>query len=269
MICNPPTFPTNFQFDVTAHGGEEVKIISVAPPAPGAVTPRYFIEYANGYQTCVSESWITQQVDNAERQGEFSDTLAAIAEELSAAETDLITKKTWFVKELIYDFGGILHCVEDGRSICVRKEGERAEVTGYYPGPQDGNEYLSYDAWQKPPKVTAALSQGPKRIAKGIVSRFMPKFLPILEKAIRTKQKNDAYLVAKAEMQQVICEAFGRDAPDSDGEIRFEFPRNGHRGPWGQVQGFHSTDGARSTVSVKINSMSLEQAQQIAEILKG
>lgn len=262
-------FPINLQIEIASHGAEKVKVVAVVEPTARTLNHEYFIEYPNGYQTKVSENWITQQIANGESRSEFTDTLAAIASELSAAETDLITKKTWFVKELVYDFGGHLHCLEDGRSICVKEENKRVEVTGYYPEPLDGHQYLSYEACQKPPKVTVALSQGPKKIAKGIASRFMPKFLPAFEKAIRTKQKNDAYLVAKVEAQQVICEAFGRDAPDSDGQVRFDFPLNGHRAPWGQVQGFHSTDGIQSTVNVNIHNVSLEQARQIAEILKG
>jgi hypothetical protein len=136
----------------------------------------------------------------------------------------------------------------------------RIEVHGNFHSGRN-REFIDVREWNgseraKLPEISVAGDRGAQAIAKEIKSRFLPKYLPLLAKAIARRDEANSYEDKTRANLTTLAKIAGARVPEDRGRTTTYFT-----GGDIQVSG--------DSITLKLSSLSVEQAKQILEMMKG
>lgn len=211
-------------------------------------------------------TWTESCLDLALRQeanyNTIAQLLAQVAAALSALESDLFTQSTWRADPTSERAGNLTN--DDGRTIHLALEWHnenRLAITGYYPDPGDGLDFIPYEGRDRPPRITAAAARPPEQIAADILKRFLPRFTPLYEKSRQIKAQHLERKARERDMIDLALEIFSGEYIDADRSVRFNTAPGK---AWGKLDCFYADNG---TLSLALHSLTMDQAKAIAEIV--
>ena len=188
---------------------------------------------------------------------DFKDLIKQIAIELTIIDTDTV----WYAK-IETDFWcptGYLESM-DGKNILLRADDRdftpktRIEITGSWPYSKvDNFHWVSHH--DNPPKITVSMSRTPQAIVKDIVSRFLPQFNKVWSKALQGIAQHDQYLADVETRKQTILNSWPSARLVSHYTDRV------------YIKSGHIVAGSK-TLSITLNSLTIEQVAAIAEIVE-
>jgi len=112
------------------------------------------------------------------------------------------------------------------------------------------------------PSITVAIKRGPEAIAKDIAKRFLPEYLRVFALAKAKVAEDNAYEAAIAANLQRLAEATGESVPES---LSCSHSKNF---TWRLGGNYHTVTASAKDCSLKLDNLTLEQAEQIISILK-
>jgi len=136
----------------------------------------------------------------------------------------------------------------------------RVEVHGNFHIGRN-REFIDVREWNgseraKLPEISVSGERGAQAIAKEIKRRFLPAYLPLLAKAIARRDEANTYEDKTRANLAMLAEIVGARLPEDHGRTTTYFT-----GGDIQVSG--------DSITLKLSSLSIEQAKQILEMMKG
>ncbi len=136
----------------------------------------------------------------------------------------------------------------------------RIEISGNFHIGRD-RQFVDVREWNgsqrsKLPEISVAGDRGAQAIAKEIQRRFLPEYLPLLAKAIVRRNESNTYEDKTRANLATLAEIAGARVPEDRGRTTTYFT-----GGDIQVSG--------DSITLKLSSLSVEQAKQILEMMKG
>src|SRR4029077_333144 len=136
----------------------------------------------------------------------------------------------------------------------------RVEVHGNFHIGRN-REFIDVREWNgseraKLPEISVSGERGAQAIAKEIKRRFLPAYLPLLAKAIARRVEANTYEDKTRANLAMLAEIVGARLPEDHGRTTTYFT-----GGDIQVSG--------DSITLKLSSLSVEQAKQILEMMKG
>jgi hypothetical protein len=136
----------------------------------------------------------------------------------------------------------------------------RIEISGNFHIGRD-RQFVDVREWNgsersKLPGISVSGERGAQAIAKEIKRRFLPEYLPLLAKAIARRNESNTYEDKTRANLPMLAEIAGARVPEERGRTTTYFT-----GGDIQVSG--------DSITLKLSSLSVEQAKQILEMMKG
>jgi hypothetical protein len=114
------------------------------------------------------------------------------------------------------------------------------------------------------PSITVAIKRGPKAVAKDIAKRFLPEYLRVFALAKAKVAEDNAYDTAITANLQHLAKVAGESVPES-----FSWRREGRKSFTWRLRGnYHTVTASAEDCSLKLDNLTLEQAEQIIRLLK-
>jgi len=150
---------------------------------------------------------------------------------------------------------------------------DRVLVTGHMHLGKNGSYVEVYDrgadgtGWTKvsAPRITSALSRGPMAIAKDIAKRFLPEYLRVFALAQAKVQADADYDAAITANLQRLAKVAGVKLPSAQ-QYYNEVNKSFH---FSVGQRYYDVTASAKDCSMKMSSLSIEQAEHIIKYLRG
>ncbi len=142
----------------------------------------------------------------------------------------------------------------------------KLKISGVYPCTNDGG-YIGVPNDTPDPAIGVSLSRGAETIAKEIIRRFLPDYLPVLAMVQKIKQERDTRAAKLAANTKALVEAFEVTFPIERPDIHQNAMKHGHfhigshRCFSGEVRV------SETTADLKLSSIPFATAHKIAALL--